>query len=117
MTASPSTAPLEVGDIVLVAFPFSDGQAAKKRPALVMSRRDVYGDVLLLAITSNPATPDGIAITTADLQHGHLALASWIKPDKVNVVDSARVQRVLGRAKPQVLSQVRARLCPLLGCV
>ena len=118
-TVTPPQDPLalDVGDIVLVAFPFSSGQAAKKRPALVMSRRDAYGDVLLLAITSNPATPDGIPITTADLTNGRLDLASWIKPEKVNAVDSARIQRVLGRARPYVLSQVRARLCPLLGCV
>lgn len=115
---APAPAPaFDIGDVVLIAFPFSSGQASKTRPALVMSKRDAYGDVLLLAITSNPGTPSGIAITAADMVHGQLDRDSWIKPEKVNVVESVRIKRVLGHAKPAVLMQVRAHLCPLLGCV
>lgn len=112
------TAPaFDIGDIVLVKFPFSSGQGEKKRPALVLTGRDAYGDVLLMAITSNPDTPDGIPITTADLDQGRLDFDSWIKPAKVNAVESDRIARVLGRANLTMLTQVRAKLCPLLGCV
>lgn len=40
-------------DIVLVAFPFTDGPAAKPRPALVITTSDRHGDVLLAFTSSN----------------------------------------------------------------
>ena len=103
--------------MVLVAFPFSDGKTIKRRPALVMSRRDNYGDVLLLAITSNPDTPGGVSIGNADLASGALPRPSWIKPEKLNSVHGSRVERVLAKAAPAVLVNVRAKLCPVLGCL
>ena len=111
------TAPvLEVGDVVLVAFPFSDGKTVKRRPALVMSRRDDYGDLLLVAITSKPGTPNSVSIGSADLSSGSLPTRSWVKPEKLSAVDGSRVERVLAKATPGVLASVRARLCPVLGC-
>ena len=44
-------------DIVLVAFPFTDGPAAKPRPALVIVTSDRHGDVLLAFISSNISGP------------------------------------------------------------
>jgi hypothetical protein len=40
-------------DIVLVAFPFTDGPAAKPRPALVITTSERHGDALLAFISSN----------------------------------------------------------------
>ncbi|QPN58924.1 hypothetical protein H8F24_12420 [Synechococcus sp. CBW1002] len=40
-------------DIVLVAFPFTDGPAAKPRPALVITARERHGDVLLALQTES----------------------------------------------------------------
>ena len=103
--------------MVLVAFPFSDGKTVKRRPALVMSQRDDYGDLLLLAITSNPGTPDGVSIGNADLASGTLPVQSWVKPLKLSSVHTSRVERVLAKAAPRVLASVRAKLCPVLGCL
>lgn len=111
-----TTISIDIGDIVLVEFPFSDASATKRRPALVMSLRDAYGDMLMLPLTSNPDTPDGIPVTTADMVRGSLPKPSWIKPDKLNCVDSQRVRQVLGASTPALLAEVRARLCPMLGC-
>lgn len=103
--------------MVLVAFPFSDGKTVKRRPALVMSQRDDYGDLLLLAITSNPDTPHGVSIGNADLASGTLPVQSWVKPSKLSSVHTSRVERVLAKAAPPVLASVRAKLCPVLGCL
>ena len=40
-------------DIVLVAFPFTDGPAAKPRPALVITTSERHGDVLLALQTES----------------------------------------------------------------
>ena len=44
----------ERGDLVLIPFPFSDLSAAKKRPVLLLTRPDVYGDFIALAVTRGP---------------------------------------------------------------
>jgi hypothetical protein len=44
-------------DIVLVVFPFTDGPAAKPRPALVIATSERHGDVLLAFISSNVSGP------------------------------------------------------------
>jgi mRNA interferase MazF len=52
-------------DIVLVPFPFTDGPAAKPRPALVITTSERHGDVLLAFISSNvssPVAPDELDI-------------------------------------------------------
>lgn len=50
----PSTTSYNFGDVVLVAFPFTNLQATKKRPAVVISRKTYQQnrpDVILMAIT------------------------------------------------------------------
>ena len=44
------------GDIVLINFPFTDGESAKKRPAVVVSNSYINStkDVILAPITSKP---------------------------------------------------------------
>ncbi|MCP9841692.1 hypothetical protein KBY93_13775 [Synechococcus sp. J7-Johnson] len=44
---------------MLVAFPFTDGPAAKPRPALVITTSERHGDVLLAFISSNVSGPPG----------------------------------------------------------
>ncbi len=43
---------LHPGEVVLIPFPFSDLQAAKRRPVLVLRSCDGFGDFLAAAITS-----------------------------------------------------------------
>ena len=107
---------IAVGDVVLVNIPFSDGVGAKRRPALVIGPRDGYGDHLMLAITSNPETMGGIELDGATLQQGSLPRPSWVKPLAAHAVAAARVERVLAKVKPALLTKVRATLCPALGC-
>jgi mRNA interferase MazF len=51
----PPTTDYELGDIVLVAFPFTDQSGTKKRPAVVVSSATFHrhrADVSLMAVTS-----------------------------------------------------------------
>ena len=52
-------------DIVLVAFPFTDGPAAKPRPALVITTSERHGDVLLAFISSNVSGPRAAMSSTS----------------------------------------------------
>ena len=47
--------PFEFGEILLVAFPFTDQSATKRRPAVVISSEAYHSqrpDVIVMAITS-----------------------------------------------------------------
>ena len=56
----PSMTSYNFGDVVLVSFPFTNLQATKKRPAVIISRQSYQQtrpDVILMAITSQLRQP------------------------------------------------------------
>ena len=72
----PSTTRYRRGDIVLVPFPFTDLSSTKKRPALVVSpdRFNAHAqDVVLVAITSQPADSHVVALDEHDLRRRQAA--------------------------------------------
>ncbi len=105
----------ERGDLVLIPFPFSDLSAAKKRPVLVLTRPDAYGDFIALAVTSRPQTDHGIALEANDLVQGSLPLASWIRSDRAVTLNASLVVKSFGRTSETVIATALARLCAYVG--
>src|SRR3989454_12814201 len=72
----------EAGDLVLVPFPFTDLGAAKRRPVLVLSRREFNAhapDFIVCGITSNLANAaHSVLIDRQDLARGRIPCASRI---------------------------------------
>lgn len=112
--------PLAKGDVVLATIPFTDLQAGKVRPALVVSAGQVGDDVVLVAISSNlrgntrdldiridPADPDFVATG--------LRLASVIRTHHLVTVESRIVARRLGRLSARLMAEVERGLSRLLG--
>ena len=85
------------GDVVLVRFPFTDLSSAKKRPALVLSVPAFtarQGDVVVLAMTSQPQTPAKLR-----LAHWHMAglpKPTWLRP-VIGTLATSLLLRRLGR--------------------
>ena len=54
MTKTPSTMSYSFGDVVLVGFPFTNLQASKRRPAVIIHSPAYQDrpDVILMAVTS-----------------------------------------------------------------
>ena len=104
------------GDIVLVQFPYSDQPSNKKRPALVLSEADAYGDVMLMGITSQQHASEIVEISNHDLAQGSLPKTSWLKTSSVSAVHTSRISKVLAHVQPVMLEQARACICPRLGC-
>jgi len=105
----------ERGDLVLIPFPFSDLSATKKRPVLILTRPDAYGDFIALAVTSRPQSDHVIALTATDLVQGNLPLASWIRTDRIVTLNADMVIKSFGRASESVVATALARLCTYVG--
>ncbi len=105
----------ERGDLVLIPFPFSDLSATKKRPVLMLTQPDAYGDFVALAVTSRPQGEHGLALHPTDLLQGRLPVASWIRTDRVVTLDAGLILKSLGRVSDSVIDTALARLCGLLG--
>ncbi len=81
----------ERGDLLLVPFPFSDLSAAKRRPVLVLTAPDEYGDFIALPVTSRPQAEHGVPLTSADLLRGALPIASWVRTDRIVTLNASLV--------------------------
>lgn len=90
----------EVGDVVLVPFPFTDQSTSKRRPAVVVSS-DAYHrerpDLIILAVTTQarPQPAFGEAAVTKWKEAG-LLRPSVLKP-VVATIERSLVLRKLGR--------------------
>jgi mRNA interferase MazF len=96
----PSMTPCNFGDVVLVGFPFTNLQATKQRPAVVVSDA-VYQqnrpDVILMAITSQIRQPLAFGeYLLQDWQHAGLLKPSVLKP-LIATLEQTQIIRTLGQ--------------------
>lgn len=113
-----SEASYERGQVVRVPFPFTDRQATKNRPALVLSARESFnapsGHLLLAMITSagNPPSPLDAPIT--DLAAAGLPAPSIVRM-KLFTLDARLVRGALGRLASDDWAHVAGNLRRLLS--
>ncbi len=85
----------EIGDVVLVSFPQSGSEPAKRRPALVIL--DIGdADVVLAPITTRERTGPGDVKIHAWQESG-LLRESWVRLAKVACLEKRDIARRLGR--------------------
>jgi len=82
------------GDVVLVAFPFTNLTKAKKRPALVLldSKDD---DIITCRITSQICNSK-YDITISNWTHCGLLSPSWIRLHKIATIQKNKIDKTLG---------------------
>lgn len=103
------------GDLVLIPFPFSDLQSAKKRPVMVLTPPDRHDDFIGLAITSVEQTQAALHIGAANLIDGTLPKSCWIRFDKVFTLSENSIVKTFGAVSPQTLHAVLQGLCSVVG--
>ena len=114
----PSMTPYNFGDVVLVAFPFTNLQATKKRPAVIISShtyQQTRPDVILMAITSQIKTE--LAIGEAmlqDWQTAGLAKPSMLKP-LIATLEQTWIVRDMGKLSPADREELKIVLHKILG--
>ena len=104
------------GDVVLIPFPFTDLTAHKRRPVLLLSDPDAYGDFLAVAITSQPGHADAVALDSSDFQHGVLPKPSWLRSSRLYSLHQESVVGVFGNLTPAALTRLHDEVCRQLGC-
>jgi mRNA interferase MazF len=85
-------------DVVVVPFPFTDKQADKKRPALVLSDKDfnTKSDNCVLAMITSQRNPDwAFDVPIGSLQKTGLKSPSKVRM-KIFTLDSSFILRKLG---------------------
>lgn len=97
-----------VGDIVLVAFPFSDLSGQKLRPACVLAKVE-FDNLILCQITSKPYTSkQAIRVQQSDFSHGGLPVISYIRPDKLFTAEPSLIRRTVGTITPKIKTRILA---------
>ncbi len=104
-------------DVVRVPFPFTDRQAEKNRPALVISNgaafNRVAGHSVMAMITSAGHAPWPLDVTISDLQAAGLPAPSMLR-FKLFTLDHRLIRGTLGRLAQKDQMKVQKALRRLL---
>src|SRR3989344_8263540 len=100
------------GDIILVAFPFTDLTGEKRRPAIVIGASEV--PCITLFITSRVQGGRLWHVPIAADETSGLVLPSIIRCDKIASFDMKVVQGQLGRASKETMQRDKLKLRKLL---
>ena len=107
---------LKPSDIVQIPFPFSDLAHQKRRPVLLLTAPDTFGDFLAAAVTSQPGHDDAIPLQDNDIAKGHLPKASWVRAPRLFSLNQGSVIVKLGNLKPEAFERIHGEICVRLGC-
>jgi len=106
------------GDVVLVGFPFTNLQAAKQRPAVVISNhayQEKRPDVVLMAITSRIRQPlDFGEQVLQDWQQAGLLKPSVLKP-LIATLEQTQIVKVMGQLSATDQKNLHTTLQTILG--
>ena len=97
---------ITIGDIVLLRFPFTDGQSIKRRPALVLKNCE-DGDVIVCRITSKIYRSKYDIYLNDWLKFG-LKLSSVVRVHKIAALEMEMIETVMGKIDEATLSEVKA---------
>lgn len=101
---------LSIGQVVLAIFPFSDLNASKLRPCLVIGLAG-FNDVLLCQITSKEyGSRKAVSLARSDFVQGEIVRECFIRPDMIATLHRSKIKRILGTISNDKLYMVKQRL-------
>lgn len=108
----------EAFDVVVVPFPFTDRRTSKRRPALVLSRADTFGNraghSVLAMITSQAQSPWPLDAAISNGKSAGLSSPSTVRM-KLFTLDHRLILRKAGRLARRDRQKVIRSLESLLG--
>lgn len=110
--------PFEFGTVILVPFPFTNQAAAKRRPAVVVSKFGygmIRGDAVVMAVTSQMHANEALGeVPVVEWREAGLLKPSAIKPVFATLAQSL-VLRTLGTLQPRDQAILQAGIAKLIG--
>ena len=112
--------PFKRGDVILIAFPFTDLTTTKMRPGVIVSSdrfNKKYEDIVVAAITSQvpkSLSNDDFSLSHTDQADAGLPKASIVKLGKIVTLDQRFVRKKLGRIPEETLFRLTSALHELL---
>ena len=100
-----------VGEILLVKFPFTNLKKAKKRPILVIKATNHFGDIVCFQITSNELQTNLLKIKETDFKGSPLPIESYVKYDKCFTLSSEIVDKTLTKVNEDLLEKLKILFC------
>ena len=107
---------LKPSDIVLIPFPFFDLTHQKRRPVLLLTDPDAFGDFLAVAVTSQAGHEDAILLQDNDIVKGRLPKTSWVRTTRLFSLNRDTVIVTLGNLKQEAFERIHGEICMRLGC-
>ncbi|MFH1673777.1 MAG: type II toxin-antitoxin system PemK/MazF family toxin [Pseudomonadota bacterium] len=105
-------------DVVVVPFPFSDRTAQKRRPALVLSQRAIFGDIIehsvLAMITSQKNAPWPLDVPIRSRRSAGLTAPSVVRM-KLFTLDNELILRKAGHLSKTDQVKVKKAFSDLFG--
>jgi len=103
---------LSFGEIVLLKFPFTDGQKYKKRPALILLDTD-DGDIILCRITSKLYDTE-FDFEIENWKECGLRLPSVIRLHKIVSLEKNIVEQTMGKINEKLKQKLKLKFVNLL---
>lgn len=101
----------ERGCLLLIPFPFSDLSATKRRPVLVLTEPDGYGDFIALAVTSKQRHEHSLPLEAPHLASGSLPVSSWVRTDRVVTLNASLVIKSIAVVDRKFLQSAAETSC------
>ena len=98
------------GEVVVIPFRQTDLTVEKRRPALVIV--DLPGPDLILCQITSRAHSDAFSVPldTSDFERGQLAVASFIRPQRLFTVDYRVILSSVGKVNTAKLDEVLVKV-------
>jgi mRNA interferase MazF len=109
------------GDVVLIAFPFTDFSTLKQRPCIVISSNrfnTTHNDVIVAAITSHlpeKIEEDEYLLSEIEQRACGLPKASMVKLGKIVTIDTRLIRKSLGQLPEKSCKQIFDKIYQLFN--
>jgi len=109
---------IEQRELILLDYPFSDLEATKVRPAVVVSNNAYnrkFQDMIIVPLTTNLSLREhSISLVQENLEEGWLIKESRIKVDRIMSVEQSLIRKVIGKVQNGVLTDITTALSNIL---